>query len=85
MTRRDIGNQLAGATDAIRNESRWLKEQAARVTENMDAAWPVMSAAWKRIRELEGALRDMTIATRAETPQAEKAFAEANRLLSEIT
>lgn len=85
MTERDLGNKLAGATDAIRNESRWLKEQAARVTDNMDEAWPVMSAAWKRIRELEGALREMTITTRAQTSQAEKAFAEANRLLSEIT
>lgn len=38
MPKSDTGNQLAGMTDSIRCESQWLKEQAARVTENMDAA-----------------------------------------------
>lgn len=57
MAERDIASQLATATDAVRNESRWLAEQAARVTGTMDAAHPVMSAAWKRIRELESALK----------------------------
>ncbi len=57
MADRDIASKLAFETDAIRNESRTLKEQAARVAETMDRAHPIMSAAWKRIRELESALR----------------------------
>jgi uncharacterized coiled-coil DUF342 family protein len=67
MEKPDIALQMAKATDAIRGESRWLKEQAARVAEAMDAAHPVMSAAWKRIRELEADLKN--IATQKTTEE----------------
>lgn len=38
MADKDIASQLAFETDSIRNESRWLKEQAARVIDNMGRA-----------------------------------------------
>lgn len=79
----DTATLLAEQTDAIRNESAWLKEQAARITDGMDRAWPIMRQARYRIRDLEQALLEMTITTRAETPKAEKAFEEARRLLNE--
>lgn len=71
MAERDIASQLATATDAVRNESRWLQEQAARVTGTMDAAHPVMSAAWKRIRELEADLKNIASQKTTEELKAE--------------
>lgn len=50
---------MAAATDAVRGESRWLKEQAERMTGEMDRVAPVMSAAWKRIREMESDLKNI--------------------------
>lgn len=66
MAQNDTANLLAQATDAIRNESRWLKEQAERVTTTMDLVVPTMSAAWKRIRDLEQALSDLVAVYDAE-------------------
>lgn len=65
MADRDIASQLAFETDAIRNESQWLKEQAARVTSSMDQAWPVMRQARERIRALERDLLELANAADA--------------------
>jgi hypothetical protein len=71
MTTGDTASRLAHATDVVRGESRWLTEQAARVAEGMDMAWPIMREARERIRDLESALRPF--AGLPETSEAETA------------
>lgn len=71
MEKQDIAQQLAAATDTIRSESRWLKEQSDRVVSEMDRVSPIMSAAWKRIRELEADLKNISTQKTTEELKAE--------------
>lgn len=65
----DTASRLASKTDAIRNEARWLAEQAARVCETMESAHPVMREARERIRALEKALEELHAMVRGECPR----------------
>lgn len=65
----DTASRLAKETDAIRNEGRWLAEQAKRVCETMESAHPVMREARERIRGLESALQELYAVVRGECPR----------------
>jgi len=56
----DIAHQLAGATDAIRCEIQWLKDQSARITSELDRVEPIVRKGWQRMRDLEAELKRVT-------------------------